>query len=297
LLCVNALVLGLYIFARLDRPVAESFGPAGAAVHDWLNRYTRATVPLSATARRFEDDVKALGGRADVLVSDPRFLGVFGRTELFHASFHGPTFDDKALARIAELYGNRIDSLDLWGTGVTDAGLKHLKRMTRLRHLHISDARRPVRRGVPAPAPPPPVTDAGLTHLAELTQLETLSLVGLPVTDAGLDALKDLPALTSLSLLRTRIQGTSLARLKSLPQLSSLFLGNSPITEDGLRTLAGATSLKDLGLNGVPLTKEALPHLRAIPHLELLGVRGCGLLEEEVLDLAESRPGLKVVHE
>jgi hypothetical protein len=295
LLAVDALVLGLYVFARLDRPVAARFGPVGEAVHAWLNRYEGTTVPLSATARRFKKEVRALGGIPNVLVNKRGFLGIFGRAEEFSVGVRQPTFDDEALGRLADSYGDRIEGLYLDNAGVTDAGLRHLKRMTRLRQLRIRHLPFRVRRG--APARPITFTDAGMVHLKGLTRLESLNLIGLPITDAGLEAISDLPALTDLGLFRTSVQGTSLARLKSLPRLSSIGLDQSAITEDGLRALAGATSLETLSLRGVPLTKEALPRLRAIPRLQVLQITGSGLLEEEVLDLVESRPEVKVVRQ
>ena len=48
-------------------------------------------------------------------------------------------------------------------TKVTDAGLEHLKGLTKLRFLELTNAR---------------VTDAGLAHLRGLTQLEDLQLYG-----------------------------------------------------------------------------------------------------------------------
>jgi hypothetical protein len=290
LLAVNALALGLYVFARLDRPVAEQFGLPGEFVYNLLNPYERTKVPLSPTARRFENDVAAMGGDGNVWVLEPGYLGIFGRTEWFYARFQNREFDDDALVRLTESYGDRIGELVLSNTAVTDTGLRHLKKMTVLRHLRISND---ARRG--ASVPPPIITDAGLVHLKGLTQLWTVNLDGLPVTDAGVDAMQDLPALMSLYLSGTQVQGRSLARLKSLPQLSILYLDQSAMTEDGLRALAGATNLQDLALSGVPLTADALPLLRAIPRLKEVEVTGCGLLDEEVDALAKSRPGLKVV--
>jgi hypothetical protein len=295
LLAVNALALGLYVFARLDRPAAERFGPLGTTVYELFNPDQRNTRRLSTIARRFETDVRALGGIPQVTVTTtrPGFLGVFGRSESFSVRFRGPRIDDKALGLIADLYGDRINRCELANTAVTEVGLWHLKKMTRLRHLHIRNYGPRARRG--DPVPPPTITDAGMVHLKELTQLWTLILDGVPITDAGLEAIEDLPALKSLYLHRTKVQGTGLAQLKSFSQLSVLYLDQSAMTEDGLRTLAGATSLEVLSLNGVPLTAETLPLLKAIPRLRRLEITGCGLLDEEVDDLVKSRPGLRVV--
>jgi Leucine-rich repeat (LRR) protein len=293
LLVVNALAFGLYVFARLDRPVAERFGPVGEAVYNALNPSEPTSRPLSARGQRFINDVMALGGLADVRVMKPGFLWIFGRTEWFHASLRTSAFDDQALARLAESYGDRINQLDLENTAVTDAGLRHLNKMTMLRHLQLRHNVRLGLRGVPGT--PAAITDAGLVHLQGLTQLQTLNLSDLPITDAGVAALQNLPALSGLDLSRTKVQGTSLGRLRVLPQLSLLYLDRTALTEDRLRALAGATNLQFLSLRGIPLTAQALPLLRSIPRLKELEITGCGFLDGEVDALIKSRPELKVV--
>ncbi len=266
----------------------------GIGIHDQFNSPALLeSVALSAAARQFMSDAKALGGEPNVAVTNPGFLGFFGRSEWFNVRFANRNFDDQALGRFVQSHGDRIGGLYLHNTGVTDAGLQHLKKLTMLRHLSIENQTAPARRGG-APAPPATVTDAGLIHLAGLTQLWSLNLSGLPITDSGLDALSALPALQGLYLNRTKVQGTGLARLKSLPGLSILCLDGSEMTEDALRALSGATGLQTLALGGVPLTDKALPFLKAIPRLEMLEITGCGLLDEEVDALVKSKPKLKI---
>jgi len=66
-------------------------------------------------------------------------------------------------------------TLHLNGTGVTDAGLKHLKALTQLQYVNIGHAE---------------IGDAGLEHLKGLTKLQTLVLDGTKVTEAGLKTAK-----------------------------------------------------------------------------------------------------------
>jgi hypothetical protein len=296
LIVLNFLALGLYIFVRLDPTTVHALGPVAEAVHRLFNQ---AFVPaptsplLSAAARIFKVDIKALGGEASVMVINPGLLGTFGRSESFGATFT-QTFDDEALARLARLHGDKIERLVLLNTRVTDAGLRHLQKMTALRHLMIFNQ---VWRGPRGDSGPFPtfITDDGLTPLKELMQLQSLNLIELPITDAGLDAIKDLSALQFLDLSRTKVQGTFLAGLKSLPQLTTLHLDGSDMTEDSLQALAGATNLQSLYLRGVPLTPNALPLLQAIPQLRDLDITGCGLLDKEVNALRASNPKLKVI--
>jgi hypothetical protein len=65
--------------------------------------------------------------------------------------------------------------LHLCYTGVTDAGLEHLKGLSNLEALLLNGTH---------------VTDAGLEHLKELTNLEWLAVRDTRVTDEGADRLK-----------------------------------------------------------------------------------------------------------
>ena len=59
-----------------------------------------------------------------------------------------------------------------------------------------------------------PVTDAGLAHLKGLTRLQTLGLGNTQVTDAGLAHLKDSPSCKSCCLSGTQVTDAGLAHLK-----------------------------------------------------------------------------------
>jgi hypothetical protein len=221
------------------------------------------------------------------------FLGTIGQTEWSNVDFRSRRFDDAALARLAEMHGDRISGLYLENTGVTDAGLRNLSRFTMLRHLHIRNY--PLRKQPGTAELAPLITDAGLVHLKNLNHLWTLNLSDLPITDVGLASINELPELIGLYLSHTKVQGDGLAQLRSLPRLSILYLDNSAMTEDGLKALSGATNLQILSLNQVPLTPAALPLLKAIPRLDRLEITGCGFLDEEVDALVKSKPRLRVV--
>lgn len=83
---------------------------------------------------------------------------------------------------------NRITTVGLRNTQVTDAGLLHLTGVTKLNVLDLDNTQ---------------VTDAGLSHLKGLTKLEWLYLHNTQVTDAGLLHLKGLTKLLSVSLKNT----------------------------------------------------------------------------------------------
>ena len=118
---------------------------------------------------------------------------------------------DAAVAAIEKLGGELVFdgsgseiSADLHGTDVTDAELVHLKDLTSLQWLNLSE---------------PGVTDAGLVHLKELTSLQTLFLSGTRVTDAGLVHLKDLTSLQKLIVIGTQVTDAGVEELRAaLPE-------------------------------------------------------------------------------
>ena len=129
-------------------------------------------------------------------------MGLFGPDETFAVSFSGK-FGDAALARLATNHGDRIGSLYLMDTSVTDDGLRHLKRFGNLHHLILASMS-PVRANGKRLMP---ITDAGMAHL-DLPNLVSLNLYGLPITDAGLKLLPDLPFLNMLQLTGTKVEGS-----------------------------------------------------------------------------------------
>jgi hypothetical protein len=69
-----------------------------------------------------------------------------------------------------------LQTLSLWSTEISDAGLKDLAEFKRLKTLHLSQTR---------------VTDAGLKELYALKGLRTLSLRATRVTPAAVALLKE----------------------------------------------------------------------------------------------------------
>ena len=82
---------------------------------------------------------------------------------------------EKMGAKIYRTLGSEVDVVDLRDTQITDAGLKHLKGMTKLIGLHLNGTS---------------ITDAGLVHLKELTNLKALYIAETQVTDMGIAELR-----------------------------------------------------------------------------------------------------------
>ena len=92
------------------------------------------------------------------------------------------------------------------------------------------------------------VTDAGLEHLRSLTKLVELDLSGTTVTDAGLARLEGLKQLNALDLGGTRVTDRGLPQLRRFPMLRSLNLCLLPVTDAGLAYVGALKNLQDLRL-------------------------------------------------
>ncbi len=91
-----------------------------------------------------------------------------------------------------------VVEVNLHATKVTDAGLRELAGLKRLRSLDLDDTQ---------------VTDKGLKELAALEGLQTLKLGNTQVTDAGLKELAGLMGMKSLALYGTKVTGAGLKDL------------------------------------------------------------------------------------
>ena len=94
-------------------------------------------------------------------------------------------------------------------TPVTDAGVKHLKGLKKLRRLTLNRTA---------------ITDAGLGHLSGLTNLEVLEVGGTRITNAGLPHLKGFANLAYLDIRSTEVTDAGLEHLWGLKKLQVAYL-------------------------------------------------------------------------
>src|SRR5262249_24138880 len=162
-------------------------------------------------------------------------------------------------AGLALLRFEKLRTLQLGGTNspVTDAGLKHVGRLTTLNTLWITGTRR--------------VTDAGLKELAGLTDLQELVLDHTAIPEDGLQYLAGMKKLSSLSLNGIRLGETGVKRLATFSSLHTLTLQKCQLTDDNLAVLGALRDLKCLYLDlNEALTLEALQRLqRRLPTLQI----------------------------
>jgi serine/threonine protein kinase len=211
-----------------------------------------------------------------------------GRGPAEVADFSNQRLDEDAVrAALAGKPG--LKRLDLHDSSVSDEFLAHLADLTSLEHLDLSST-------LAATPSKPRITDAGLRHLAPMSRLRVLLLHGLPLTDAGLVHLQSLPRLERLQLGATRVgTGEGLRGLKhlkwlrldstpitdealrhvaALTELEQLYLDGTAVSDMGLRHLTGLPKLRVLNLHGTKVTADGVAALRLALPLVAVGMDG-----------------------
>jgi len=198
-----------------------------------------------------------------------------------------------------------LTSLDLADTNLTDAGMVHIAKFTKLNKLSLFYCN---------------ISNHGLRHLSSLTNLEVLNLDSRDISDEGLAHLVGLPNLRSLDVFSGRITHygcihlsrlTSLeslelcgggisdrgcAHLSSLENLVSLNLSqNEHITNRGAAALAALSKLKCLNLSNTRVNSGALRFLSSLTQLKSLAMYGChGIDDSESMNVLQNGlPSLK----
>ncbi|CAJ1942982.1 unnamed protein product [Cylindrotheca closterium] len=196
-------------------------------------------------------------------------------------------------------------SLDLADTDLSDSGMRHLAKFTKLKRLSLFYCN---------------VSNSGLHHLAQLTSLESLNLDSRDIGDEGLYHLRHLKNLKALDIFSGRItdSGCALiskiksleslelcggmisdlgcAMLASLENLTSLNLSqNEFITDRGAAALSALRNLTALNLSNTRVTSSALDHFESFTKLQSLALYGCeGLEDHGSIDRLQSQlPTLK----
>ena len=137
---------------------------------------------------------------------------------------------------------------------ITDAGLVHLKGLTNLQELGISETG---------------ITDVEIAYLKRFTKLQSLTIGAHQFTSVGVSRLKDLPQLRSLRLSYMRDGGLSL--LKHMDKLETLnFFASPELSDAGLVHLKELTKLKRLDLQSTDVNGAGVADLqKALPDCEI----------------------------
>jgi hypothetical protein len=167
------------------------------------------------------------------------------------------TLTDRALAAIGTLQG--VVGLDVhlsvFGSPLyTAAGVAHLKKMGSLESLNYHGQL---------------VTDAVLREIAAIPRLRWLHAQDVASGDDGFIALGQCTTLETAALRFCHgVTNRGVAALSQLPRLESLNVGGHRLTDDAFAPLAGARALRELSPS--LSRDGAFVHIARIPHLERL---------------------------
>ncbi|MBK8094014.1 MAG: hypothetical protein IPK32_19095 [Verrucomicrobiaceae bacterium] len=143
-----------------------------------------------------------------------------GKTYRFTALNVAKEFADSGLDALAPI-ADKLASLDLSKSKVTDGGLSKVAAMKNLQELHLENTA---------------ISDAGLDHLKGLASLEYLNLYNTKVTDAGIAKLAPLSKLKALYLWQSGVTKAGVAALKA--KLPNTHINNGWTAEDDAKPAA-----------------------------------------------------------
>jgi internalin A len=202
-----------------------------------------------------------------------------------------PKISDAGTAHIQELTKLRTLSL---GSEASDATLAYLEGLTNLEELYLyhPHVNRP---GIPM-ADYPEITDAGLKHLSRLHRLRILDMEHVAVTGTGFDDLRG-TNLQRLVLSKTLINDEGLRHLHGLPKLQEFILSGKSVqvTDAGLAPLKDLRNLRVLGLRGTQITDAGLRHLKGLTSLQRLDIAETKVTKAGVDDLQHALPKAHVI--
>jgi Leucine-rich repeat (LRR) protein len=251
---------------------------------------------------------------------DAQHLSAFPNLRVLVA--RGSQIGDRFLQRVGEL--RELESLDLAQTKVSDAGLAHLAKLTKLgnhdllllgsdasfegvRHLFVDLQSRSITEALNAVChidkgrellvsyDGVEFRDSELAALKSMPWLSDVYLDSRHITDAGIPHLAALPALKRLQLVRTAITDDGLGQLGQLKQLTKLNLKGSRISDKGISRLAGLSSLESLEITDCSVTDAAAQDLGQLPILKELFVGGTKLTAAGIARLQSINPSLRVI--
>jgi Leucine-rich repeat (LRR) protein len=293
---ITKLEMGVQYDWQLDRPVeppkpGQLFGGPKRPWPDWLR---------NILGNDFFDNVVVVFFRQNA-VAEKNLIYLKKFPRLRYIDFLPEKITDVGLANLS---GTSIQSLNLTGSKITDAGLTHLEHLPQLQWLYIDNTAitdegfehlKNLTQLRAIFLKNDKITDAGLRHLKRLHRLERLFLDNTQITDAGLENLANLSNLQILYLNQTAVGDAGLAHLKELTKLYSLQLNQTAVTDAGLKYLKDLTELKDLELQNTKITDKGLAYLKDLSKLEILSLRETRITDAG-LDLLKALTNLKALN-
>ncbi len=242
--------------------------PSSEAVADGQEPVDPLVAALESQHGDMYGALKSLSRRID--------LNEKAQVSLVYFAF-GTRVGDKGFELLSKV--ESIEALDITDSAITDAGVKHLAAMPRLREL-VADITQ--------------LGDNGVQALEQSQSLRRLSVAATKITDVGLVHIGKLVGLEALNLSGTAITHRGLAHLAELTQLQSLDLSENNIRDGGAQHLSKMAGLKTISLNDTRIGNESARHLLGFEKMIYLNIKRTFITEEWIAKMIESMPYAKI---
>jgi internalin A len=247
-------VVALPKLKELDLMRAEKLTPKGfqvLATSKTLEELIATETAIDDTAIRTLGAVKTLtkltlrGTKVKLADTGAAFSGW---AKLSHLDLADTPIDDGALVPIG--VAKALTELQLEGTAITDAGLKPLGKLSRLKLLHLGRCAQ--------------ITGVGLGELNDLAELEKLYLNDTALSDLGMIGVAKAKSLKTLNLDRTKVTDTGVKELANPRALETLDFEETSVGDAGLIALAEkAKKLERVGVRKSKVTETGATEARA----------------------------------
>lgn len=186
------------------------------------------------------------------------------------------------LKQIAQL--TNLNRLDLNGISLDDSDLIHLKSLTKLETLALSNDKSN-----------PQLTDKGLAYISQVPSLRSLTIQDAKITDGGVESLIHLKGLQELGLVRTEITDQGVTELaKNLPNLKHLGLTGTKATDASMKEVGKLTQLEWLSLDETDVGDEGLKQLDRLSKLQDIYINTMNVTNEGHQRLRRDHPATKI---
>ena len=166
----------------------------------------------------------------------------------------------------------KLKTLGLDGTGVGDATVQSLNRMTAMEQLWLNQSK---------------ITDKSFVAIGAMRNLKKLVLADCRnFSGSGFSQLKRCVNLAELYLENCKIENESTGHLPGIFGLKKLVLTNNPITDECLKGIAGCRNLNILSLSNCKIEGDGIEDLGDCSNLTELALKNCPISDEHAEGLS-----------
>lgn len=171
-----------------------------------------------------------------------------------------------------------LEDLNLMGTRIDDAGLKHLVNLKSLKRLNVSHCDW--------------ISPDGFAMLAEFPELEVLDVSYTNFGDAGAEAVGQLTKLQNLDTTQTKLTSRGLRQLSGLRELTRLSIGRTLVTDAGMQGLKGLPKLREFYASGTAISDKSIPVLSTFKALYRKNLQFTAVTDDGLEQLRAALPEL-----